>query len=209
MATIVTRRAYWGLFTMGFVLVSSIGLFAQTSSPAAFSVPRDLNSTLAELTRVAPATIQDLDLASQQQGGIHRITFWRGNKAYDPQTTEALRRNLQLAVPNLIHDTQASGGTISTAFKLYKDLAVVCDSLGSLLPPGARDNKSESPLNNDLTDMNRLKEELSSYIERSAASLESRTSPTLSIAGRPPKKVIVDNDMPEHPSPKKHVPPNQ
>ena len=63
MATTITRRAYRGVLTMVFVLVFSIGLFAQ-SRPAAVStsgssVARDLNSTLAELMRVAPATNQD------------------------------------------------------------------------------------------------------------------------------------------------------
>ena len=58
--TTTTRRAYWGVLVMVFVLVFSIGLFAQ-SRPAAVStspspVARDLNTTLAELMRASPAT---------------------------------------------------------------------------------------------------------------------------------------------------------
>ena len=65
MATTVTRRAYSGVLTVVFVLAFSIGLFAQSRPATASSVARDLNSTLAELMRLAPATIQDLDLANQ------------------------------------------------------------------------------------------------------------------------------------------------
>ena len=206
MSTVAIRRAYWIAFVVGFFLVSSIGSFAQPVTPATTPVARDLNSTLAELTRVAPATIQDLETANQQHGGkLRRVTFWRGNKSYDAQTVEALRRNLQSAVPNLIHDTQASGGNISATFRLYKDLTVVCASLGSLLPPDA--NKTEfAALNADLSDMNRVREELSLYIERSAVSMESRNPQTLTSAGRPVKRVIIDDDMP---SSKKHRSANQ
>lgn len=206
MAAIVIRRACWSFLAVVFVLLCSNGSFAQAGLAA-----RDLNSTLSDLSRVVPATVQDLDLANQQRSGaLHRITFWRGNKAYDPQMVEALRRNLQFAVPNLIRDTQASGGSLSTSFKLYRDLSVVCESLSALLPPGSHESKGDvSALNNDLTDMNRLREELSSYIEGRAAAMDSRNPQMFSSAGRPIKRVIVDNDMPETRSPRKHHPSNQ
>lgn len=203
MATAITRRAYSVILTIVFVFASSIGLFAQSRPPAA----RDLNSTLAELMRVAPATIQDLDLASQQQQGgkLRWVTFWRGDKSQNTQMIEALRRNLQVAVPSLIRDTQASGGSISAAFKLYKDLTVVCESLDSLLPPGSRENKSElRALSNDLADMNRLREELSSYIQQTAVFIESKNPQLVSsAAGRSPKRIIVDDTISDKPSPKK------
>jgi len=83
--TTTTRRAYCGVLVMVFVLVFSIGLFAQ-SRPAAVStspspVARDLNTTLAELMRAAPATSQDLTNMQQQGGRLHWVTFWRGDKA--------------------------------------------------------------------------------------------------------------------------------
>jgi hypothetical protein len=160
--------------------------------------------------RVAPATNQDLAYLQQQGGRLHRVTFWRGDKAHNAQMAEALRRNLQFAVPNLIHDTQASGGSISTTFKLYKDLTVVCESMDSLLPPGSRESKTElTALSNDLSDMNRLKEELSSYIQQTAASIESKNPQLLSSANRTPKRVIVDDNIPEKPSPKKRSVSNQ
>jgi hypothetical protein len=216
MTTTITRRAFWGVVAMVFVLVFCVfcvGLFAQ-SRPAAVStsaspVARDLNSILVELMRAAPATNQDLAYL-QQQGRLHFVTFWREDKAHKIQMTAALRRNLQFAVPNLIHDAQASGGSISTTFELYKDLTVVCESLDSLLPPGSRErNRDVAALSNDLSDMNRLKEELSSYIQRTAALVESKNPQLQSSAGGFPKKIIVDDTIPEKPSPKKRHPSNQ
>ena len=212
--TTTARRAYWGVLAKVFVLVFSIGLFAQ-SRPAAVStlaspVAHDLNSTLAELMHAAQSTTQDLTNLQQPGGRLHRVAFWRGDKTQKTQMTAALRRNLQFAVPDLIRDAQASGGSISTTFKLYKDLTVVCESLDSLLPPASREGKTDLPgLSNDLSDMNRLREDLSSYIQQFAASMESRNSQLASSAGRSPKKVIVDDNIPEKPSPKKRRPSNQ
>jgi hypothetical protein len=214
MTSIVTRWAYWSILTTVFVLVFSIGLFPQSrpgsASTSASPLARDLNSTLAELMRAAPATNQDLADLQQQGGRLHWVTFWRGDKAQRAQMTAALRRNLQFAVPDLIHDAQASGGSISTTFKLYKDLTVVCESLDSLLPPGSREGKNElAALGNDLSEMNRLREELSSYIQQAAASIESKNAQLVSSAGRSPKRIIVDDNVPEKPSPRKHLPSSQ
>src|SRR6516225_2022173 len=190
------RRAYSGVLVMVFVLVFSIGLFPQSRPAAATTSPspvaRDLNTTLAELMRAAPAISQDLTNLQQQGGRLHRITFWQGDKAQKAKMTVALRRNLQFAVPDLIHDAQASGGSISTSFKLYKDLTVVCESLDSLLPRGSREGKTElTSLSNDLADMNRLREELSAYILQTAASIESNNPHLMSSARGSLKKVIV------------------
>src|SRR5215470_13304638 len=213
MAT-TTRQAYWRILVTVFVLVSGLGVFAQ-SRPGAVSaspspVAHDLNTTLAELMRAAPATSQDLTKLQQQGGKLHWVTFWQGDKAQKAKMTAALRRNLQFAVPDLVHDAQASGGSLSATFKLYRDLTVVCESLDSLLPPGSRDGKTElTALGNDLSDMNRLREELSSYIQQTAASMESKNARLVSSAGRSPKRVIVDDNIPEKPSPKKRGPSNQ
>jgi hypothetical protein len=214
MTTTIIRRAYWGVLTMVPMVIFSISLFAQSrpvaASTSASPVAPDLNSTLVELMRVAPATNQDLDYLQQHSGRLHWVTFWRGDKADKTQMTTALRRNLQFAVPNLIHDAQASGGSISTTFELYKDLAVVCESLDSLLPPGSREgNRDLTALSNDLSDMSRLREELSSYIKRTAASTESKNPQLVSSSGTTVKRIVVDDTIPEKPAPKKRRASNQ
>src|SRR5215467_5478339 len=214
MTATIPCRAYWGVLTIILVLVFSIGLLAQSRPVAASTSPspiaRDVNSTLAELMRVAPATNQDLANLQQPGGRLHWVTFWRGDKVQKTQMTAALRRNLQFAVPDLIQNAQASGGSISTTFKLYKDLTVVSESLDSLLPPNARKGKTElTALSNDLSDINRLREELSSYIQQTAASIESKNPQRASSAARSPKTVIVDDNIPEKPAPRKRHPSGQ
>lgn len=211
--TITTRPAHCGLLVMVFVIVFSVGLFAQSRSAAVSPSPspaaHDLNTILAELLRASPATSQDLTDLQQPGGMLHRVTFWRGDNGQKAKMTAALRRNLQFAVPDLIHNAQASGGSISTTFKLYEDLTVVCESLDSLLPPASREGKELKALSNDISDMNRLKEELSSYIKQTAAAMESKNAQLVSSAGRAPKKVIVDDTIPEKPSPTKRHSSNQ
>ena len=125
-----------------------------------------------------------------------------------------MRPNLQFAVASLIHDTQASGGRMSTTLKLYRDLTVLCESLDSLLPPGSRESKTElTALSNDLSEMNRLNEDLFSYIfsrPRLCGLIKSKNQQSLSSPGRSPKRIIVvDDNIPEKPSLKKRCPSNQ
>lgn len=206
------RTAYWGVLVMVFVLVFSVGGFAQsiaTVSTSPVPVAHDLNTTLTELMRAAPATSQDLTKL-HQGGKLRWVTFWQGEKAEKGKMAEALRRNLQFAVPNLIHDAQASGGSLSTTFKLYRDLTAVCESLDSLLPRGSSEGKTElTALSNDLSTMNRLREELSSYIQWTAASIDREDARLVSSTGRSPKKVIVDHNLRKNPSPRKSVSSNQ
>jgi hypothetical protein len=189
--------------TIAFVFIFSCASFAQTRPAAVAPGARDLSLTLGDLLHVAPATIQDLDIAGQH-GKLHWVAFWRSDKA-SAETMEALRRNLEVAVPNLVQDAKASGGSISTTFKLYNDLNAVCHSLESLLPRGSESKPELAALSNDLADMNRLKQELSSYIERAAVSYESRNPQmytSSAASGRVPKR-IVDDTVPDKPSAKK------
>ncbi|HET9280802.1 MAG TPA: hypothetical protein VFR24_02460, partial [Candidatus Angelobacter sp.] len=80
----------------------------------------------------------------------------------------------------------------------------------SLLPPGSREGKTGlRALSNDVSDMNRLREELSTYIQQTAASMESKNAQLVSSDSRSPKRVIVDDNIPEKPLPKKRRPSNQ
>jgi len=204
-------RVHRGLLIAVFVLFLCLSSFAQSRPVAARNsavpVAGSLNSSLADLMRVAPATNQDLANLHQEGGKLHWVTFWRRDSAHRSQVVAALRRNLQSAVPNLIHDVQVSRGSISTTFKLYKDLSVVCESLDSLLSPAANGGKTEiTALTNDLSDLNRIREELSAYIQQTSASIESKHPELVSSAGGFPKKIIIDDNIPDKPSARKRHP---
>lgn len=185
------------------VFALSIGLSAQSRLVAANStIPAvvDLNSSLFELTRVAAATDRDLENSHLEGSMLRWVTFWRRDSAHKAQIAEALRRNLQLAVPSLVRDAQASHGSIAATFKLYNDVNVVCESLDSLI---ASPNSAKYPaLSHDLADMNRVRQDLSSHIQRSAALLENANPELVSSAGHI-KKIIVDDDVPVKRTPRK------
>jgi hypothetical protein len=190
------------VFTSILVLVFSLALSAQTNPLMPVPTP-DLNKSLADLMHVAPLTSQDL--SSVHGGKLHWVTFWHRDSAHAGQVAASVRRNLQFAVPNLVHDTQMSGGSISTTFKLYKDLNLVCESLDSLVSGNSHGKNGSTALSNDLAEMNRIKEDLSAYIQQTAASLESK-HPELLSASAYPKKIIIDDNVPEKPrSKKRHV----
>src|SRR5260370_12026507 len=100
--TTATRRAYWGVLVMVFVLVFSIGLFAQSRPAAASTSPspvaRDLNTTLAELMRASPATSQDLTNLQQQGGRLPRVIFCRGDQIHHAKFTTTLPPPLPLSL---------------------------------------------------------------------------------------------------------------
>jgi hypothetical protein len=197
------------ILTVVFVFALSLTTFGQSKlvaahNPAAAAV-RDLNSSLFDLTRVAAVT--ERDLSAVGGGKVRWLTFWRRDSAHKAQIATALRRNLQLAMPGLVHDAQASNGSLSATFKLYNDLNVVCESLDSLVSSGGRPNKAKyADLSGDLSEMTRIREELAAHIQQTAALLEGRNPELASVSGRP-KKIIIDDDIPDKPNPRKHKSP--
>lgn len=201
MHVIFTNRVYrQSAATFIMVLAMSLSLAGQSrlialANPSAAPVAVDLNSSLFDMTRVAAATDRDLASSNLEGGTIQRLEFWRRQRAHKAQTAASVRRNLQLAVPNLVRDVQSSHGSISSTFKLYNDLNLVCESLESLVSSGGQASKSKYPaLSTDLSDMNRIREQLSSHIQYTAAVLEGN-HPELALSGHP-KKIIIDDDVP-------------
>jgi hypothetical protein len=114
---------------------------------------------------------------------------------------------LQMAVPQLVQDAQTAHGGISATFKLYNDLTVICESLDSLISPNLHASKAKyEMLANDLSEMNRVREQLSLHIQQVATVLENKNPNLAGTAGHP-KKIISDDDMPEKRTARKQTPP--
>ena len=194
----------WSSLTILFVLASSLGLPAQSKMMAAANSAgpvRDLNLSLADALRVASETDKDLAGVHTENARLGWVAFWRkGSHKQESEIAASLRRNLSTAVPVLVRDTQNSRGSLSTTFKLYNDLSVVCQSLDSLVASGSHRNKDEfAALANDLSDMGRVRQELATYIQQTAASLESRNPERVQafVTANGVKKIIVDDNVPE------------
>lgn len=210
------------------VLFFSLAVAAQPRTPSR----QELNGTLADLERVSQAT--QVDIASM------RIDKWSsgwkpGFLGKSSHTKEAqhlalsLRRNMEGVLPGMISDARSSRGSMSSSFKLYDDVSVLCDTLNSLATATQIYGKKAEygPLVQDFNAMSRVRRNLSVYIEQKAAAVEShgvapvyassyaparpvqRVRPTAAAAplsttqatetttGTLPKKIIIDDNIPE------------
>ena len=167
----------------------------QTATPAAAP---SLNTVLADLQRVALATSGDI--------GKIRIEKWKtdsSQKQQMHQVADSLQRNITNAIPGLISDVQNSQGSVSKTFKLYHNINVVYEFLNSLAEATGAFGKNEEyePLATDAASLDNIRQNLSTYIEQAATSLETRpkpgTSPTQSAqTSKGPKKIVIDDAAP-------------
>ncbi len=168
----------------------------------------NLDTTMFNLQRITVATdsdIADLDVNHWKAGWRSAWLKSGSRKRQAEEVADSLRRNLKDAVPDLITDVHNSRGSVSASFKLYNDLNLVVESLDSLIGvTKSYGKKGESgPLANDYAALGHLRQDLSSYIQQTAASLEPRmrapgsSSPVPSSSAHLPKKVVIDDDVPK------------
>jgi hypothetical protein len=116
--------------------------------------------------------------------------FMKGNshQAEAEQAATSLQRNLAYALPGLIHDVQNSRGSLSTTFKLYDDVSLVCEAVDSLINASeAAGKKSEAaPLGDDYSALTRIRRSLSAYIQQASASWENHGKAPYAALSAPP-----------------------
>src|SRR5579871_5458179 len=208
-------------------LTFAAGMNAQTHRQVAASTGHaDLNTTLADLDRVAQATqgdIASLHVEKWKAGWKSGFLKDGAHKDQAQQAAGSLQLNLANALPGLIHDVQTSRGSLSATFKLYDDVSLVCEAVDSLIAASEAEGKKRdaAPLVDDYSAMARVRRSLSNYIQQSSASMESRGVRTTYAAAAPAaqpaarqvaatapaapqiemdqgvKKIIVDDTQPE------------
>jgi hypothetical protein len=130
-----------------------------------------------------------------------RIDKWKTDfdqKVEMQKIAESVRRNVTIAVPDLLKGVQSSHGSVSTTFKLYHNLNVLYEYLNVLTESAATFGKEEeyTPLSRDAAQLDAARQQLSSYIEQAATTLEvkaARPVPTPVPVVEPPKKIVVDD----------------
>jgi hypothetical protein len=160
----------------------------------------DVNGSLERLEQVRAATegdIAGLEIDKWQSGwkNAWKPVWWK-NSSHKQQAeglASSLQHNLTEAMPGLIHDAQNSHGGIGATFKLYNNVNVVYESLESLVElTNSYGKKGESSqIAADYAALGRLRQELSGYIQQTAASLEPTKPVTL------PKKIVIDDNVPD------------
>ena len=138
----------------------------------------DLNTALINLDRVSQATqndIANMHVESWKSGW--KPGFMKGGNSHQAEAQQAatsLQRNLRYALPELIHNVQSSRGSLSTTFKLYDDVSLVCEAVDSLINASeAAGKKSEAAsLADDYAALAKVRRSLSAYIQEASAQWE-------------------------------------
>ena len=151
----------------------------------------DLNSALISLDRVSQATQSDIaNMHVENWKSGWKPGFMKGNshQAEAQQAATSLQRNLRYALPELIHNVQSSRGSMSTTFKLYDDVSLVCEAVDSLINASeAAGKKNEAaPLLDDYAALAKVRRSLSAYIQEASAQWETHGKAPSAALSAPP-----------------------
>ena len=150
----------------------------------------DLNTALISLDRVSQATqsdIANLHVEKWKSGWKSGFLKDGSHQAQAQQAAVSLQRNLRYALPELIHNVQNSRGSMSTTFKLYDDVSLVCEAVDSLINASeAAGKKSEAAsLTDDYSALTKVRRSLSAYVQQASAQVDRGKTPYAAVAPPP------------------------
>jgi hypothetical protein len=169
--------------------------------PVSYASASQLNGLLAQLEEASQAA--QLDLAKL------RVERWKtdsGSKRQAQGNAESIQRNLQSALPEIIAELRASPESLTSTFKLYRNLDALYDVFESVAESaGAFGSKDEfQSLENDVTAFEKARRSVADRMETLAGAKEievTRLRAALQNAqantpSQPPKKILVDDTAP-------------
>jgi hypothetical protein len=169
--------------------------------PVSYASANQLNGLLSQLEETSQAT--QLDLAKL------RVERWKadsGTKRQAEGNSESIQRNLKSALPEIISELRASPESLTSTFKLYRNLDALYDVFESVAESaGAFGSKDEfQSLENDVSAFERLRRSVADRMETLAGAKEVEVtrlraalqSAQASTAAPPPKKIVVDDAAP-------------
>jgi len=174
------------------VMVFALGYNLSAQTRGADAGRMDLNTALISLDRASQATqndIANMHVESWKSGW--KPGFMKGGNSHQAEAQQAatsLQRNLRYALPELIHNVQSSRGSMSTTFKLYDDVSLVCEAVDSLINASeAAGKKNEAaPLADDYTALAKVRRSLSAYIQEASAQWENHgKAPSVALSAPP------------------------
>jgi len=165
--------------------------------PVSYSSVNQLNGLLSQLEQASQAA--QVDLAKL------RIDRWKidsGSKRQTQGNVDSVQRNLQAALPEMIAELKASPESLTSTFKLYRNLDALYNVFGSVTEStGAFGSKDEfQSLENDLSAFEKARvafaermENLSGAKEAEVTRLRAALQNAQTVAA-PPKKIVVDDN---------------
>lgn len=187
----------------------------QAGQPVSYASVSELNGVLGQIEQTSQKTQNDLVKL--------RIEKWKADTAYKKQAlgnVDAIQRNLQDALPEIVTKLRSTPEDLPITFKLYRNLDALYDVLGSVTEgAGAFGSKDDlQALSNDLSSFEGSRKQLAERIENLSSTKESELTrlraqlKTLQaeVEAAPPKKVVVDDtEPPKKPATKKKTTPKK
>jgi hypothetical protein len=169
--------------------------------PVSYSSANQINVLLSQLEEASQAA--QLDLAKM------RVERWKtdaGSKRQAEGNSESIQRNLKTALPEIIAELKASPESLTSTFKLYRNLDALYDVFESVAEAaGAFGSKDEfQSLENDVSAFEKARRSVADRMETLAGAKEvevTRLRAALQNAqantpSQPPKKIVVDDAAP-------------
>jgi hypothetical protein len=169
--------------------------------PVSYSSANQINILLSQLEEASQAA--QVDLAKM------RVERWKtdsGSKRQAEGNAESIQRNLKSALPEIIAELRASPESLTSTFKLYRNLDALYDVFESVAEAaGAFGSKDEfQSLENDVSAFEKARRSVADRMETLAGAKEvevTRLRAALQNAqantpAQPPKKIVVDDAAP-------------
>src|ERR1700730_405121 len=169
--------------------------------PVSYSSANQLNALLSQLEEASQAAQSDL--------AKMRVEKWKtdsGSKRQAQGNAESIQRNLQSALPEIIAELRASPESLTSTFKLYRNLDALYDVFESVAESaGAFGSKDEfQSLQNDVTAFEKARRAVADRMEALASTKENEVtrlraalqSAQAATPAPPPKKIVVDDTTP-------------
>lgn len=169
--------------------------------PVSYASANQLNLLLGELEEASRSAQSDLAKL--------RIERWKtdsGSKRQAQGNVESIQRNLQSALPEIITELKASPESLTSTFKLYRNLDALYDVFESVAESaGAFASKDEfQSLENDVSAFEKGRRSVAERMEALAGAKEvevTRLRAALQNAQAtttqpPPKKIVIDDTTP-------------
>ncbi len=177
--------------------------------PVSYASVTQVNGLLSQLEDASKTTQADLSRL--------RIERWKTDGSTKKQSlsdVDSIQRNLQSALPEMIAQVRNAPEDLPATFKLYRNLDALYSVLGGMVESaGAFGPKDDyQSLSNDLNTLESARKQFAERMNTLATSKEQEIvrlradlkAAQAAIPAPPPKKVVVDDTVPEKkPAPKK------
>lgn len=178
---------------------SSSTTASSTASSATPSAKPDLASILTDAESAVSATNTDLANLHTEKWASGWKTGWTkkgSQKQQATQTAESIKAQAG-ALPEMIVEVRTAHGNLGSAFKLFNNLAIVCEELDSLAGATQSYGRKEeyTRLSTDYANLLKIRANLSAYIEQRAAVVDPRGNMNAAAAAskkdEPVKKTVA------------------